>query len=58
MQRIEITAFAIAEEGSRRITDSQVLRALAISLLNEALQRTRPMNQSQVVSWLLSQLQQ
>ncbi|HLO52571.1 MAG TPA: Uma2 family endonuclease [Kamptonema sp.] len=58
VQRIEITAFAIAEGGSRRITDSQVLPGLAISLLNEALQRTRQMNQSQVVTWLLSQFQQ
>ncbi|RCJ14690.1 hypothetical protein A6S26_11375 [Nostoc sp. ATCC 43529] len=58
VQNVEIMAFAIENQGSRRITESQVLPGLAISLLNEALRRTRQMSQSQVGAWLLSQFQQ
>ncbi|MDZ8104298.1 MAG: Uma2 family endonuclease [Nostoc sp. DedQUE12a] len=58
VQNVQIMAFAIENQGSRRITESQVLPGLAISLLNEALRRTRQMNQSQVGAWLLAQFQQ
>ncbi|WP_445636282.1 Uma2 family endonuclease [Nostoc sp. DSM 114161] len=58
VQNVEIIAFAIENQGSRRITESQILPGLAISLLNEALRRTRQMSQSQVGAWLLSQFQQ
>lgn len=58
VQNVQMLAFAIENRGSRRITQSQVLPGLAISLLEEALQRTRATNQSQVVTWLLSQFQQ
>ncbi|MEH2288652.1 hypothetical protein [Nostoc sp.] len=51
-------AFAIENQGSRRITESQVLPGLAISLLNDALRQTRQINQSQVGAWLLTQFQQ
>lgn len=54
---VQLIAFAIADGTSRRITQSQVLPGLAISLLGEALQRTRQMNQSQVCAWLLAQFQ-
>lgn len=57
VQAVQILAFAIADQGSRRITKSQVLPGLAISLLQEAFQRTRQMNQSQVVNWLLAEFQ-
>lgn len=57
VKKVLITIFSIAEGGSRRITESQVLLGLTISLLNEALRRTRDTNQSQVVAWLLSQFQ-
>jgi hypothetical protein len=40
-----------------RITQSQVLPGLAISLLNEAFRRTRQTDQSQVIAWLLSQFE-
>jgi Uma2 family endonuclease len=53
-----IMAFSIENGGSRRIRESQVLPGLAISVLQEALQRTRQMNQSQVCAWLLTQFQQ
>jgi Uma2 family endonuclease len=57
VQNVQIIAFAVADKGSRQIEQSQVLPGLAISLLEDALQRTRQMNQSQVVGWLLSQFQ-
>jgi Uma2 family endonuclease len=58
VNNLKITAFAIENVGSRRITDSQVLPGLAISLLEEALRRTRQMNHGKVGAWLLSQFQQ
>ena len=58
VQNLQIIAFSIVEGGSRRITQSQVLPGLEISLLEAALRRTRQMNQSLVGSWLLNQFQQ
>ncbi|MEH1966790.1 MULTISPECIES: Uma2 family endonuclease [unclassified Nostoc] len=58
VQNVQVMAFAIENQGSRRITESQVLPGLAISLLNDALRRTRQINQSQVGAWLLTQFQQ
>ncbi len=58
VQNIQVIAFAIENKGSRRITQSQVLPGLAISLLEEAFRRTRQMTQNQVVAWLLTQFQQ
>ncbi|MDZ8139592.1 MAG: Uma2 family endonuclease [Nostoc sp. DedQUE04] len=58
VQNAQVMAFAIENQGSRRITESQVLPGLAISLLNDALGRTRQINQSQVGAWLLTQFQQ
>lgn len=57
VQQAEITAFAIANYGSRRITESQVLLGFPISLLAEALQRNLQGDRSQVVYWLLTELQ-
>ncbi|MEO9124574.1 MAG: hypothetical protein ABI262_07790 [Microcoleus sp.] len=55
----EILAFAIiADNGSRRIVQSEVLPGLTIALLAEALQRSRTQDQAQVGSWLLTQFQQ
>ncbi len=58
VQNVQVIAFTVENGGSRKITQSQVLPGLAISLLEEAFWRTRQMNQSQVVAWLLSQFQQ
>lgn len=41
-----------------KITHSQVLPGLAISLLEEAFRRTRQMNHGKVSAWLLTQFQQ
>ncbi|HAG82345.1 MAG TPA: hypothetical protein DCL61_14540 [Cyanobacteria bacterium UBA12227] len=58
VKNVRVLAFSIENGGSRRISESQVLPGLAISLLEETLQRTRQMNQSQVCAWLLTQFQQ
>ncbi|MEA5505202.1 Uma2 family endonuclease [Halotia wernerae UHCC 0503] len=57
VRNVQVMAFAVENQGSRRITESQVLPGLAISLLNDALRRTRQMNQGQVCAWLLTQFQ-
>jgi Uma2 family endonuclease len=57
VQNARILGFAIADGGSRRITDSQVLPGLALSVLEEALRRSRSTDQSQVGAWLMAQFQ-
>jgi Uma2 family endonuclease len=57
VQNVRIIAFSIADGGSRRITQSQVLTGLEIGVLEEALRRTRQMNQSQVCAWLMAEFQ-
>jgi len=57
VQNLEVIAFTIANGGSQRINQSQVLPGLAISLLEEALQRTSQENQILVYRWLLQQFQ-
>ncbi|NEQ39268.1 MAG: Uma2 family endonuclease [Okeania sp. SIO3I5] len=57
VEKQEVIAFAIANGGSKRINQSQVLPGLAISLLEEALQRTRQENQLEIYTWLFSQFQ-
>ena len=57
VQKVEIIAFTIANGGSQRINQSQVLPGLAISLLEEALQRTSQENQTLVYTCLFSQFQ-
>jgi Uma2 family endonuclease len=59
VQKVQIIAFEIiGNNGSRRITQSQVLPGLEIALLQEALVRSRDADQAQVGAWLLSQFQQ
>ena len=58
VENIRIVAFQIVKNGSRRITDSQVLPGLAISVLREALQMNRTMDQAQVGSWLMEKFYQ
>ncbi|MCL1464052.1 Uma2 family endonuclease [Argonema galeatum] len=59
VQKALIIAFAIiANNGSRRITESEILPGLQISLLEEALRRSRDEDQTQVGAWLLTQFQQ
>jgi Uma2 family endonuclease len=58
VKNAQILAFGIANGGSKRITQSQVLPPLPMSLLEEALRRSRDMDHGQVFSWLLTQFQQ
>ena len=58
VQDVKVIAFAMENGGSRRISESQVLPGLAISLLEEAFRRTRQINHGKVSAWLLSQFQQ
>ena len=55
VQTAQILAYAIADQGSKRIQVSQVLPGLTIAVLEEALRRSRETDQSQVGAWLLSQ---
>jgi hypothetical protein len=48
----------MAYQGRKRIQESQVLPGLVTAILEEALRRSREMNQSQVCAWLLSHFQQ
>ncbi len=57
VKNIAIFAFSIKNQGSFRINESQVLSGLEISILKQALQRTRTENHSQVGAWLLQQFQ-
>lgn len=58
VQNVRVIAFNVVDRGSKRITHSQLLPGLAISVLEEALQRSRKTNQAQVGAWLLAQFQQ
>lgn len=57
VENAQILAFQIVENGSVRITRSQVLPDLEISVLSEVLQMGQKMDDSQVVSWLMAQFQ-
>ncbi len=59
VENAQIIAFQISnqDQGSRRITTSQVLPGLSIAVLEEALVQSREMDQSQVGNWLMSQFQ-
>jgi len=57
VEQRKILAFAMNTEGSFRISESQVLSGLDISLLETALQRTRQTSHSEVGAWLLTQFQ-
>jgi Uma2 family endonuclease len=58
IQNVRVIAFQIENKGSTRIAVSQILPELKISLLNEALQRTRSSSHTEVGAWLLQQFQQ
>jgi len=53
----QLLAYAVTDQGSKRIQVSQVLPGLKIAVLEEALRRSRETDQSQVGAWLLSQFQ-
>lgn len=58
VQQAQITAFRVLpDRASQRVAQSQVLPGLAIALLEEALQRSRQMDNSQVGAWFLAEVQ-
>lgn len=57
VQNAQILAFMVENRSSYRIEQSQVLAGLEISLLEEALRRSRQMNHGKVSAWLLEQFQ-
>ncbi len=57
VKNVEIIAFTVEKEGSRRIRTSVVLPNLEIALLEEALRRARQSNHSRVSAWLLEKFQ-
>jgi hypothetical protein len=56
VENARIIAFKIIDQDSQIIEISQVLPDLKISLLNEALQRSRQENHGRVGQWLMQQL--
>ena len=58
VQNAQIIAYAMADQGSKRIRESKVFPSLVIAILEEALCRSREMSQSEVGAWLLNQFQQ
>ncbi|MDY6783467.1 MAG: Uma2 family endonuclease [Cyanobacteriota bacterium] len=58
VQNARILGFAIAGGKSKRIKNSRVLPGLALSVLEEALRRSRSTDQSRVGAWLMAQFQQ
>ena len=57
VENIQVLAYAVADQGSKRIQESQVLPGLRIAIIEEALRRSREMDQSQVGVWLLGEFQ-
>ena len=56
VQTYEILAFAIANQGSRRVQESIVLPGLAIDLLQQTLKRSQEEGQTAARTWLLQHL--
>jgi Uma2 family endonuclease len=57
VQNQKIIAFSMNNGGSKQITQSQVLPNLEISLLEEALVKTRQQNHTKVGAWFLQKFQ-
>ncbi|MEB3830936.1 Uma2 family endonuclease [Phormidium sp. CCY1219] len=57
VREAKLIAFAIADGGSKQISQSEVLPALPFTLLEEALQRSRETGRGQLYAWLIAQIQ-
>ena len=57
VQKAQLLAYSMSNQGSQRIQASQVLPGLEVVVLEEALQRSRQTNQAEVGAWLLSRFQ-
>ena len=57
VQKAQLLAYSMTNQGSQRIQVSQVLPGLEVGVLEEALQCSRQTNQAEVGAWLLSRFQ-
>ena len=57
VQKAQLLAYSMTNQGSQRIQVSQVLSGLEVAVLEEVLQRSRQTNQAEVGAWLLSRFQ-
>ena len=57
VQKAQLLAYSMTNQGSQRIQVSQVLPELEVVVLEEALQRSRQTNQAEVGAWLLSRFE-
>ena len=57
VQKAQLLAYSMTNQGSQRIQVSQVLPGLEVAILEEALQLSRQTNQAEVGAWLLTQFQ-
>ena len=57
VQNLQIIAFTMEKQGSRRIKQSAVLPDLEIAVLEETLRRSRETNHGTVGAWLIEQFQ-
>ncbi len=55
VNRTEVTAFSVADGGSRQIDTSQVLPGLTMALVKETLERSRAEEHGAMTRWLLNQ---
>jgi Uma2 family endonuclease len=58
VQNVKVIAFAIEDNGSKRIAESLVLTGLKIEILTAVLQRSRTSNHTEVGSWLMQKFQE
>ena len=58
VKNVDIIAFTMVDDGSKRITESQVLPGLLIDVLKEALTQSLSISQNQVIAFLFSQFQE
>ncbi|WP_017720597.1 Uma2 family endonuclease [Kamptonema formosum] len=57
VRQCQVIAFAVAGGGSKQITQSQVLPALPLTLLEEALRQSRESDGTMINTWLIAQIQ-
>lgn len=55
VEKSEVMGFAIANQGSYRIRESQLISGLQMATLEHALKQSREADQTQVGSWLMQQ---
>lgn len=57
VKNVQLIAFEVRDLGSRRIRRSQIISGLDLSILEEALRRSRNENHGKVSAWLLNKFQ-